>query len=245
MLGFTVLGVWAKSRRLHLRSRFQRDPCIRGDRSFPAKHLTHHTLSDNPRDHPVHSTASRECSYYQDTPSIEPADEIPQFLLRCGGSNISYYCNRSCQKDDWPDHKAQCKDPEWRAANKRYGDAIAKEATRRREERDKVQNAIVEITGETRFAFNERLALQEPHDATWKHSKDVRRSARANQSSTDIRCSEMIKSCGLTTVMPISERLHQGSYRSSLRQKSVSQSKPSVPAHMSLCECIVSPMSAC
>jgi hypothetical protein len=108
-----------------------------------------------------------QCSYCQDTPPFEPADEKPQFLLCRGGCNINYYCDRSCQKDDWPDHKAQCKDPEWRAANKKYGDAKAKEATRRREERDKVQNAIVEITGETCFASNQRVALQEAHDATW------------------------------------------------------------------------------
>ena len=35
---------------------------------------------------------------------------VPKPLPRCSGCNITYYCDRVCQEEDWSRHKNYCKD---------------------------------------------------------------------------------------------------------------------------------------
>lgn len=32
-------------------------------------------------------------------------------MTKCGGCHAAYYCDRSCQKSDWPEHKERCGKP--------------------------------------------------------------------------------------------------------------------------------------
>ncbi|CAJ2511859.1 Uu.00g074840.m01.CDS01 [Anthostomella pinea] len=74
-------------------------------------------------------------AYECDNCGIQPEEDDDPDLSRCNGCKIAYYCDRTCQKEHWPEHKAECKDPEWRAANARFGEAKEKKAARRRETR--------------------------------------------------------------------------------------------------------------
>ena len=35
-------------------------------------------------------------------------------LLKCGKCNVMHYCSKVCQVADWPSHKLQCKELQWR-----------------------------------------------------------------------------------------------------------------------------------
>lgn len=37
-------------------------------------------------------------------------------MLKCGGCRAAYYCNRTCQKSDWSEHKRRCGTPNTIAA---------------------------------------------------------------------------------------------------------------------------------
>ncbi|KAH9887487.1 hypothetical protein F4778DRAFT_429316 [Xylariomycetidae sp. FL2044] len=101
-----------------------------------------------------------ECDYC----TSQPEETL---LLRCSGCHIAYYCDRVCQKQDWPDHKSNCKSAQWRTENREYGEARAQKIAQLREEKHRKETEIVETTGETRKAWHARISSQPPSDRSW------------------------------------------------------------------------------
>ncbi|KAI1329135.1 hypothetical protein F5Y16DRAFT_418366 [Xylariaceae sp. FL0255] len=96
----------------------------------------------------------------------EPNDKQDKYLSRCASCRIEFYCDKKCQREHWPAHKPDCKNPNWRMKYRYKGEKREKEKKRRRAEQHERDIKIVETTGETRTAFNTRIYLQPPADPT-------------------------------------------------------------------------------